>query len=157
VSCFLVIGVLLAPAQVFAASPSCQHTPQKFSCVKYISNHDGDTITFNIPGVHPIIGKKVSIRVNGVDTPEINSKDACEKSTGRIARRLVASLMKNAKRIDLENISRGKYFRIVADVIVDGRNLTEILLSQRLGYAYFGGKKTKTDWCRFGRSPAKDK
>jgi len=43
----------------------------------YVRNYDGDTITFNLPGLHPIIGEKISIRVNGIDTPEIKGK--CEK------------------------------------------------------------------------------
>ena len=43
----------------------------------YLRNYDGDTITFNLPGLHPIIGEKISIRVNGIDTPEIQGK--CEK------------------------------------------------------------------------------
>jgi len=42
----------------------------------YVSNYDGDTIKFDLPGLHPIIGKKINIRVNGIDTPEIRGK--CE-------------------------------------------------------------------------------
>ena len=43
----------------------------------YVRNYDGDTITFTLPGLHPIIGEKISIRVNGIDTPEIKGK--CDK------------------------------------------------------------------------------
>ena len=46
----------------------------------YLRNYDGDTITFNLPGLHPIIGEEISIRVNGIDTPEIKGK-ARRKST----------------------------------------------------------------------------
>ena len=49
--------------------------------------------------------------------------------------------MKNAKRIDLRQVERGKYFRIVADVILDGKSLSEILLKNSLTTSYDGGKK----------------
>jgi len=116
--------------------------------VKYLKNYDADTITVDIPGLHPLIGKKVSIRVSGVDTPEIRTKNKCEKEKGRNAKKLVKSLLKNAKRIDLKNIKRGKYFRIVADVVIDGVNLTDYLVKNGLGYPYDGGTKTKINWCK---------
>ncbi len=36
------------------------------------------------------------------------------------AKEMVADILKDAERIDLKNIERGKYFRIVADVFVEG-------------------------------------
>ncbi len=149
---FLTLAFLLS--LLAEGSPSCQHTTERFNCVKYVKNYDGDTITFNIPDVHPIIGKKISIRVNGIDTAEVRTKDECEKKAGRTARKLVTNLLKNAKRIDLDNVSRGKYFRIVADVIVDGRDLKSILLKQQLAYSYNGGKKERPNWCQLRRLPA---
>ena len=38
---------------------------------------------------------------------------------------MVADILKDAERIDLKNMERGKYFRIAADVIVDGESLAE--------------------------------
>ncbi|MCJ8276554.1 MAG: thermonuclease family protein [Bdellovibrionales bacterium] len=140
----------------WAEPESCEHSATEFNCVKYLKNYDGDTITFNIPNVHPVIGKKVSVRVNGVDTAEVRTKDQCEKDSARAARKLVKNLLKRAQRIDLKNVERGKYFRIVADVIVDGKNLKDILISNRLAYSYDGSKKPKTNWCEMGRLPAQD-
>ena len=31
----------------------CDHTDTRFNCVKYVSNYDGDTITIDIPNIHP--------------------------------------------------------------------------------------------------------
>ncbi len=136
------------------ALQSCEHDKNNFRCVKYIDNHDGDTITFDIPGLHPFIGKKMKIRLNGVDTPEISTKNKCEKVKGRNAKNLVQNLLKRSTRIDLENIKRGKYFRIVADVVIDGKPLSEYILKNNLGYVYSGQKKRKIDWCNFKRSVA---
>jgi len=33
----------------------------------YVSNYDGDNFRFNLPGLHPIIGEKISIRANGYE------------------------------------------------------------------------------------------
>jgi len=110
--------------------------------------YDGDTITVNIPGLHPIIGKKIGIRINGVDTPEIRTKDACEKTLGFKAREHVKRLVVNAKHVHLLNISRGKYFRIVADVVADGINIRMSLLNNNLAYPYDGGTKATIDWCK---------
>ena len=70
----------------------------------YVRNYDGDTITFNLPGLHPIIGKKINIRVNGIDTPEIKSK--CEKETynAHKAQQIVADILKDAEQITLKNM-----------------------------------------------------
>ena len=134
------------------ASEDCNHDKSAFRCVHYIKNYDADTITFDIPSVHPLIGEKISVRVRGLDTPEIKGKQPCEKQAARAAQRLVENLMKNAKRIDLKNIDRDKYFRILADVVFDDKSLTDILLKNNLAYAYDGGTKEKIDWCK--RFPA---
>ena len=138
------------------AEDACQHSANSFACVQYIKNYDADTVTFNIPSVHPLIGEKVNIRVRGIDAPEIRTKNSCEKRQAQNAKQLVGNLLKKAKRIDLKNIERGKYFRIVADVIVDGKNLSEFLIKNDLAYAYDGGKKQQIDWCRFKRNTASD-
>ena len=127
--------------------PLCVHTSTAFRCVQYVDNYDGDTITFNIPNVHPLLGQRVSIRLVGIDTPEMRTNNVCEKMAGIAAKRKVANLLRQAKRIDLENVQRGKYFRIVADVKIDGQSLTESLLNRGVGYPYDGGKKKKINWC----------
>jgi micrococcal nuclease len=93
-----------------------------------------------------IIGEKISIRVNGIDTPEIKGK--CEKETydAKQAKEMVADILKDAEKIDLNNMQRGKYFRIAADVIVDGESLGNILVEAGVAVRYGGGKKYYK-WC----------
>lgn len=139
-----------------ASADECRHDNQNFHCVKYIKNYDADTITFDIPNTHPLIGKNVNIRVTGVDTPEVRTKNQCEKEKARTAKKLVKNLLKNAKRIDLKNVSRGKYFRIVADVVIDGKSLSYYLLKNGLGVSYSGKKKRNVDWCKSNRDIASE-
>ena len=59
---------------------------------------------------------------------------------------MVADILKDAEQITLKNMERGKYFRIAADVIVDGENLADQLIDAGVAVKYDGGKKTHK-WC----------
>jgi endonuclease YncB( thermonuclease family) len=83
--------------------------------------------------------------VNGVDAPEIRGKCQYEKDLALKARDFVRVKLANAKEIKLTNLQRGKYFRVVASVLVDGVSLEQELLDNELAYGYDGGKKL--DWC----------
>ncbi len=112
----------------------------------YVRNYDGDTITFTLPNLHPIIGKKIAVRVNGIDTPEIRGKCDKEKYDAEQAKGMVEDFLKDAERIDLKSMGRGKYFRIVADVCADGENLAEALVDSGMAVRYDGGKRNGR-WC----------
>jgi micrococcal nuclease len=94
------------------------------------------------------------VRVNGIDTPEVRTKDQCEKDKARTARKLVKNVLSRAKRIDLKNIQRGKYFRVVADVVADGQSVKDLLIKNELARSYDGGTKSKRSWCEPERATA---
>ena len=106
-----------------------------------ISCYDGDTIRVDIWGLPDIIGKNISIRISGIDTPELRDKRPEIKALAIEARDLVREYLSNASKIELRNPSRGKYFRIVAALFLDGINISEILLAENLAKEYDGGKK----------------
>ena len=113
---------------------------------KVISVYDGDTFRVNIDSLPPIVGKNIAIRVNGVDTPEIRGKCQYESNLALKARDFVRNKLADAKEIKLTNLQRGKYFRVVANVVVDGVSLEKELLDNKLAYEYSGGKKLS--WCK---------
>ena len=112
---------------------------------KVISVYDGDTFRVDIDSLPPIVGKNIPIRLNGVDTPEIRGKCKYEKDLAIKARDFVRNKLANAKEIRLTKLQRGKYFRVVADVMIDGVSLEQELLDNKLAYKYTGGKKSS--WC----------
>jgi endonuclease YncB( thermonuclease family) len=112
----------------------------------YVRNYDGDTITFNLPNLHPIIGKKIRVRLNGIDTPEIKGKCDKEKYDAEQAREMVEDILKDAEKITLKNMQRGNYFRIASDVIVDGESLGDMLIEAGMAIRYNGRRKTHK-WC----------
>ena len=141
---FILIVLIL-----FLLTATSSHSEQSFGDYEgaiYVRNYDGDTITFNLPNLHPIIGKKIRVRLNGIDTPEIKGKCDKEKYNAKQAKDMVAEILKDAERIDLKNMRRGKYFRIAADVYVDGENLAEALIDSGMAVKYDGGEKN-TRWC----------
>ena len=112
----------------------------------YVRNYDGDTITFNLPNLHPIIGKNIRVRLNGIDTPEIKGICDKEKHDAKQARDMACDILTDAEKITLKNMQRGNYFRIASDVIVDGESLADILIEAGMAVRYHGGKKTHK-WC----------
>ena len=110
------------------------------------SIYDGDTFRADIQDYPPIVGKRMAIRINGIDTPELKAHCEKEKILAKDAKKVTVNLLRNAHKIELRNIKRGKYFRLIADVYVDGKSLGEELIRRHLAVRYFGG--TKVDWCR---------
>ncbi|MCH9047080.1 MAG: hypothetical protein IIA40_13365 [SAR324 cluster bacterium] len=55
-------------------------------------------------------------------------------------------MLRNAGRIDFVDAQRGKYFRIVATVQADGRNVAALMIERGLGRPYHGGMRK--GWCR---------
>ena len=56
------------------------------------------------------LAKNIKVRLAGIDTPEVRTKDKCEKVAGKVAKQIVATLLRKAKRIDLEDVRRGQIF-----------------------------------------------
>lgn len=112
---------------------------------KVTSIYDGDTFRANIKDWPPVVGYRIPIRVNGIDTPEIRGKCQTEKTLARKAKQITVQILRAAKTIELRNIQRGKYFRLVADVYVDGKSLADELIRKNLAVPYGGG--AKQGWC----------
>ena len=115
--------LLLIPFPAFATD---------FPNVTYHRCYDGDTCTFTIPGVPPLFGENISVHIAGIDTPEIKGKCQKEKAIAMQARNLVQRMLGQARRIDLVDAERGKYFRVVARVVVDGKDIGASLINRGL-------------------------
>lgn len=131
-----------------ATERACNHDSQTFKCLEYVRNYDGDTITFQIPDVHPLLGSMISVRLAGIDTPEINGKKPCERELAQLAKQFVHEEMESAYDIELRHAQRGKYFRIIGSLIYDGRNLSHELIQNGFALPYDGGDRSAHKWCR---------
>jgi len=109
------------------------------------SIYDADTFRVNIKDWPDVIGLRVPVRVLGVDAPEIRGKCQAEKIAAREAKQFTVRALRSAKVIELRNIKRGKYFRLLADVFVDGKSLGKGLIKAAHARAYDGGNRGS--WC----------
>ena len=91
---------------------------------------DGDTFACDIDEHSAIAGKNISIRLRGINTPELRSKDPGERKFAAIEKQRLFDLLNNARVIELRNIDRDKYFRIDADVYIDGVDILTKLNSE---------------------------
>lgn len=108
---------------------------------------DGDTIVISILDLPEVFGKKVSVRVAGIDTPEMRGKCPYEQELANRAKDRVEGIIMRGRVISLGNVKRDKYFRLLADVLVDGENVAATLVEEGLAVTYSGGRKR--DWCNY--------
>lgn len=103
--------------------------------------YDGDTIFVNISNWPDIVGDKIGIRVRGIDCPELHDSRKDQRNEAAKAKEFVVQKIKNADSIKIKNLSRDKYFRILADFYIDDQNLSSLLLEKKLAKPYNGGTK----------------
>ncbi len=140
---------LIALVTLLAACPADAQdygTAQVYTPIAVI---DGDTFRADIVGWSPVVAENIRVRVRGVDAPEIRGKCKQEKMLARKARSFTAHLLWTARNIELRAIERGKYFRLLADVVFDGQDLATALIESGHGRPYVG-KGKRPDWCGGG-------
>jgi endonuclease YncB( thermonuclease family) len=109
---------------------------------------DGDTVEFEAPFLPAPLKPVLSIRVLGVDTPEKGGRAACPKeaAAGAAASEFTRHAVADAKKIEIELKEWDKFGgRVLGDVIIDGKKLSELLIANKLARPYFGEKKQS--WC----------
>ena len=140
--------LLLFPALCFAGKQEASN----FFDVKIIEIIDGDTFKIDIEKcIWKVICKNMSVRVRGIDTPELHSKDDAEKEKAQKAKQFTEDFLSKGK-VNLIYCTRDKYFRLLCNVKVrppkvkakdfsQDKDLATALLSAELAKPYTGGKK----------------
>ena len=133
---FLFLGVVITP--IFLSQKS------EFIKVKVIHVYDGDTFTVNIENWLPIVGEKMPVRVSGIDAPELSDDREHIHKLAIEARDFLRKYLTD-KDVRLINVKRDKYFRLNADVMVNGENLKDVMIDNNLAKPYNGKKKPVWD------------
>ena len=108
---------------------------------------DGDTVDVDIDLGFGVWLRNQRIRMMGIDTPESRTRDLEEKKFGLLAKDKLQTLLANGKVIKTFKDAKGKFGRILADVIVyhsaEDRwcGATEIMIAQGYGVKYEGQSK----------------
>ena len=99
-----------------------------------VSVTDGDTIKVLDPG-----GQQVKVRLYGIDTPEK------KQAFGQAAKKYTANMIAG-KVVEIEEVDKDRYGRIVGIVMIGGKNVNQELV--RDGYAWVYKQYCKKPECR---------
>jgi len=108
--------------------------------------YNGDTFIVNIRDMPAIIGKNIPIKISDIETPSISSKNPAVRTRAMQAKEFLENLLKKSKVITLKNVKRDKYFRILAEVYADDKNVAQELINT--GLANQLSDKKKTAWIK---------
>lgn len=113
---------------------------------------DGDTFRAQIEYWPPIIGERIPVRISGINAPERRSRCDTEAEKQRErqlaadARIYLVERLRGAETIELRQIERGSFYRIIAQVWADGENVGEDMLTEGHALPYRDRQGGKA-WC----------
>jgi len=110
---------------------------------------DGDTVDIDIDLGFGVWLHKERVRIYGIDTPESRTRDLEEKKFGLMAKEFVKKFVKGDKRNIKSNIilrtqkydAKGKFGRILGDIIVDNKSLSDTMIQEHHAVIYHGQSK----------------
>jgi len=110
---------------------------------RVIKVYDGDTITV----AAQLMGQlyRFSVRIKGVDTPEMKGGGKLEKQAAKLVQKQLASQIMNTN-VVLKNVELEKYGRLLADVYFGPDHASDVktwLLENNLALPYNGGAKQR--------------
>ena len=129
----------IVPFQEVPRSSSTQNRSTLF----YRKCFDSDRCEFSISQTESPVAKGRLVRLAGIQTPHLKAACELEAFLGTQAKNLLHEYLSSALHIELRNFS--EYGReIVGRVVVDGQDLSDLLVNQGFAVRVDGNKK---DWC----------
>lgn len=108
---------------------------------RVFSVYDGDTFRMITTFENKYVN--VSVRILGIDCPELRTKNADEKEKALAAKHFLKSLILD-KVVKLTNHKKDKYGRICARVWLDSVDIAASMIENKHARFYYGG--TKLAW-----------
>tara|TARA_R110000751_G_scaffold287570_1_gene392352 strand:- start:32 stop:460 length:429 start_codon:yes stop_codon:yes gene_type:complete len=108
---------------------------------------DGDTIDVVLDLGFDILYKS-RVRLYGIDTPESRTRNLDEKARGKMAGAFLKDAIEEGTKVVIQTEvkdSRGKYGRVLGNVVVDGVNINKKMIESYLAVAYFGQSKNDVE------------
>ena len=104
---------------------------------------DGDTIDVVLDLGFDILYKS-RVRLFGIDTPESRTRNKDEKARGKMASAFLKEAIEDGEKVVIQTKlkdSRGKFGRVLGDVVVDDININQLMVKCHLAVAYHGQSK----------------
>ena len=108
---------------------------------------DGDTIDVVLDLGFDIFYKS-RVRLYGIDTPESRTRDKDEKARGKMASAFLKEAIEGGDKIVIQTKlkdSRGKFGRVLGNVVVDEENINQSMIDANLAVAYYGQSKNEVE------------
>jgi len=115
----------------------------EYARTELINVYDGDTITVSIDLGFYLHKKNVKIRLYGINTPEIRTKDKHEKTKGIAVRDWLRERLSKGK-FSIKIVGKGKYGRWLGILYINGKNIVAEMIKKGLGEEYYGGSRKKS-------------
>tara|TARA_R100000231_G_scaffold118046_1_gene88160 strand:+ start:175 stop:597 length:423 start_codon:yes stop_codon:yes gene_type:complete len=108
---------------------------------------DGDTVDVILD-----LGFDVSyscrVRLYGIDTPESRTRNKDEKARGKMAGSFLKDSIEKGSKVIIQTKlkdSKGKYGRVLGEILVDGKNINKLMIKKHLAVAYYGQSKNDVE------------
>ncbi len=104
---------------------------------------DGDTVDVVLNLGFDIMYKS-RVRLYGIDTPESRTRNLDEKARGKMASAFLKNAIDTGEKVVIQTKlkdSRGKFGRVLGNIIVDGININQLMIDNYHAAAYFGQSK----------------
>ena len=104
---------------------------------------DGDTVDVVLNLGFDIMYKS-RVRLYGIDTPESRTRNLDEKARGKMAGAFLKNKIDAGEKVVIQTKlkdSRGKFGRVLGNIIVDGININQLMIDNYHAAAYFGQSK----------------
>ena len=104
---------------------------------------DGDTCDVTLDLGFKIL-HKCRVRLYGIDTPESRTRNKDEKARGLLAKAYLVGAIDSGDKVVIQTKlkdSKGKFGRVLGDVVVDGVNINQSMIKDHHAVAYFGQSK----------------
>ena len=108
---------------------------------------DGDTIDVTLDLGFDIL-HKCRVRLYGIDTPESRTRNLDEKARGKMAGSFLKKSVEEGEKVIIQTKlkdSKGKYGRVLGEVVVDNKNINKLMIKKNLAVAYFGQSKEEIE------------
>ena len=95
-----------------------------------------------------VVDGDTRVRLYGIDTPESRTRDLDEKARGKMAGSFLKESIDAGDKIVIQTKlkdSKGKYGRVLGDVVVDDVNINQLMVDKHLAVKYFGQSKQEVE------------
>ncbi|MBY5923038.1 hypothetical protein [Ferrimonas balearica] len=129
-----------------ASKPETAETPEiavgeRTLVARVVAVERADRVRVDVTGWPALFGADLPITLTGVHLPQLPGQCPEEAAAATEAAKRVETLLSQARKIELSDLSRAKQFGLNARIWLDDQPLDQTLLSEGIA------QKARTDWC----------